>query len=131
LEYYRTVGIFKALIASYLSNRYQKAVLDNRKTHNSASSEWGITKYGVLQGSIIGPLFFLIYVNDLHNIITNRAKIILYADDTSVIWTNPSPPELETNMNKLFVATNEWFKGSLFALNFKKLTTLYSGQKII
>jgi hypothetical protein len=42
---------------------------------------------------------------------------------------NPSLLELETNMNKLFVATNEWFKASLLALNFKKSTIFYSGQK--
>jgi hypothetical protein len=42
------VGIFKALIASYVSNGEQNVVLDNRKTHNSTSSEWEITKYGVL-----------------------------------------------------------------------------------
>jgi hypothetical protein len=95
-------------------------VLDNRKTHNSTSSEWEIIKHGVLQGSILGALFSLLYVNDLPNVITNQAKIILYADDTSVIIPNPSLQELETNMNKQSVAIIEWFKDNLLSLNFKK-----------
>jgi hypothetical protein len=92
-------------------------VLDNRKTHNSTSSEWEVTKNSVPQGSILGPLFFLLYVNDLLNIITNKAKIILYADDTSIILPNHSLQKLETNMNKIFVVINEWFKANLLPLN--------------
>ena len=95
-------------------------VIDNIKTHNSTSSGWEIIKHGVPQGSILGPLFFLLYVNDLPEVITNNAKIILYADDTSVIIPNPSLQDLEINMNKQFVAINEWFKTNLLSLNFKK-----------
>jgi hypothetical protein len=47
LEHYGKVGVFKALITSYLNNRYQKVVLDTRKIHSSTSSEWKIIKYGV------------------------------------------------------------------------------------
>ena len=95
-------------------------VIDNIKTHNSTSSGWEIIKHGVPQGSILGPLFFLLYVNDLPEVITNNAKIILYADDTSVIIPNPSLQDLAINMNKQFVAINEWFKTNLLSLNFKK-----------
>jgi hypothetical protein len=59
-----------------------------------------IIKHGVPHGSILGPLFFLLYVNDLPEVITNNAKIILYADDTSVIIPNPSLQDLAINMNK-------------------------------
>jgi hypothetical protein len=82
-------------------------VLDNRKTHTSTSSEWELIKHGVPQGSVLGPLFFLLYVNDLPNVTTNNAKIVLYADDTSIIMPNPSLQELDTNMNKQFTAINE------------------------
>jgi hypothetical protein len=111
LELYGIAGKFKALITSYPNDRYQKVVIDNRKTHNSTSSEWEIIKHGVPQGSILGPLFFLVYVNDLPKV------IILYADDTSVTISNPSLQDLEINMNKLFVDINEWFKTNLLSLN--------------
>jgi hypothetical protein len=79
-----------------------------------------IMKYGVPQGSILGPLFFILYVNDLLNVTPNNANIILYADDTSIRMTNTSFHELRTNANKQFLAINEWFKTNLLSLYLKK-----------
>jgi hypothetical protein len=86
VEFYWIVGKFNAFITSYLKDRYQKVVTDNRKTHSSTSSGWDIVMHSVPQGSILGPLFFLLYVNDLPKITTNKAKIILSVDDTIVLW---------------------------------------------
>jgi hypothetical protein len=91
------------------------------KTYNSTSSGWEIVKHGVPQGSILGPLFFLLYVNDLPTITTNKARIILCADDTSVIISNPSFQDFKTNMNKVLADINEWLKTNLLLLNFKKI----------
>ena len=63
------------LIGSFLENRFQRVVL------NGQTSEWLPVKAGVPQGSILGPLFFLIYINDLSIDIISTAK--LFADDTS------------------------------------------------
>ena len=63
-------------IQRFLSNRFQR-VLPNGQT-----SEWLPVKVGVPQGSILGPLFFLIYINDLSENIESTVK--LFADDTSL-----------------------------------------------
>ena len=64
------------LIKSFLKNRFQRFVL------NSQTPEWLLVKAGVPQGSILAPLFFLIYINDLSNDIVSTVK--LFADDISL-----------------------------------------------
>ena len=62
-----------SLLSNFLSGRYQRVVL------NGKSSEWKQIKAGVPQGSILGPLFFLIYINDLPKNLESKPKI--FADD--------------------------------------------------
>jgi hypothetical protein len=66
LEFYGITGITYKLIISYLQGRHQRVVLNN---HSSSScSNWGEITHGVLQGSMVGPLFFLHYINVLSQI---------------------------------------------------------------
>jgi hypothetical protein len=68
LEFYEIEGKFKILIESYLTGRYQRVLVGNRIDSNNGR-KWEIIKCGVPQGSILGPLFFLLYINDLPKII--------------------------------------------------------------
>jgi hypothetical protein len=53
------------------------------------------------QGSIIGPLFFLLYINDLPNIIADPPKPVLFAEYTCIIIANPSPSKFEEDINHI------------------------------
>jgi len=61
-----------------------------------------------------------LYINDLPSITAKNAKLVLYADDTSFIITNPSPSEFAINVNKILADINEWFRNNLLFLNLNK-----------
>jgi hypothetical protein len=66
-EFYGFKGKTNALLRSYLSDRYQRVLINNSSSNTTTFSEWDKMKPSVPQGSILGPLFFLIYMNDLPN----------------------------------------------------------------
>ena len=79
-------GNLLLLLQSVLSNRKQRTVL------NGQSSTWGNVQVGAPQGSILGPLLFLIYINDLAQNL--RCKVKLVADDTSLLRLSKTPKQL-------------------------------------
>ena len=114
-EFYGFRGKTNALLRSLLGDRYQR-VLINNSTSNTTFSERGKIKHGVPQVSILGLLFFLIYINDLPNIIADPSKPFLFTDDTTIIITNRSPSKFKEDINNII----DWFRGNLLPLNFDK-----------
>jgi hypothetical protein len=94
---------------------------------NSSSSSWVEIKSGVPQGSILGPLLFLLYINDITKVSVKGAKIFMYADDTSIIVTNTEYDGYKSTMNKIFykVNTRTWFRTNLLKLNVNKTHILH------
>jgi hypothetical protein len=82
-----------------LLGRYQKVVLSH---NNVIESTWEKIKQGVTQVSILGSIFFLIYINDLPNLASIGTKILLYVDDTSIIVTSQNLENFETKIDKIF-----------------------------
>jgi hypothetical protein len=125
LKFYGIVGKTNALLESYLHGRYQRVVTNKKRTHSS----WGKIASGVPQGSILGPLLFLLYINDLPNIIKSKSIPILFADDTSIIIRNSNRIEYENELNLIFKNISEWFKANSLTLNLDKTHFMHFSTK--
>jgi len=75
---------------------------------------------GVPEGSVLGPLLFPIYVNDLPKTVNDKTVSILFADDTSIILKSPNSKYIQTNMVANFYCVNKWFKVNLLSINVDK-----------
>ena len=76
---------------------------------------------GVPQGSILGPLFFLLYINDLNNVST-VVELILFADDTNLFMSHKDPVYLAASINSELNNLSAWFKANKLSFNLKKTT---------
>ena len=118
LPYYGIAGKAQILLKSYLSNRYQHVLLKTSRTN--VVSEWTKVYCGVPQGSVLGPLLYLLYFNDLPEALPAKIIPILYADDTSIVITRPSIGELQQALTASFHRLNGWFYENFLSLNFNK-----------
>ena len=98
---------------SYLTNRSQITSVGD------ALSSATKMPVGVPQGSLLGPLLFLIYVNDLPDCHL-ASDIILYSDDTVVYYSSKSVSDLEHHINADLRTVSEWFSRNLLTLNISK-----------
>ena len=78
LKSYGVTGKLWSLFAHYPHGRFQRVVVDG------VASQWTSVSSGVPQGSILGPILFIIFINDLPNSITHKSKMALHADDSKV-----------------------------------------------
>jgi hypothetical protein len=74
-------GVTNKLMESYLRHKYQRVVINVHNNSNGYFSKWEEVQHGVPQGSVLGPLLFLIYVNDLSKSVSDKSSPILFADD--------------------------------------------------
>jgi hypothetical protein len=114
LEHYGVSKKSVNLLRSYLCNRNQKVIVNN-----TASSGAPIIM-GVPQGSILGPLLFLIYINDLPYYALNLCETVLFADDTSLIFKIDRGNNCSDEVNSALSKVAHWFNINNLSLNPKK-----------
>ena len=114
---------------TYLTNRKQQVTINNSK------SDFQYISCGVPQGSILGPLLFLLFINDLP-LYTNNVFTDLYADDTTLYDVQDSMEQIENNLQSALNNLHIWCRGNGIILNSSKtkvmlVTTNQKRQKLI
>ena len=89
----------------------------------------GRLSYGVPQGSILGPLLFLLYVNDMPQVV--NSELLLYADDTCLIYLGKDTKTIEEQLNRDFNSLCEWFIDNKLSIHFgeEKTKSILFGTK--
>lgn len=105
---------------SFLTGRKQRVVLGD------SISDWSHVTSGVPQGSVIGPLLFVIFINDLPEKLTNKCK--LFADDSKII-ARVGNEENEISLQKDINSVTDWTKEWLMKLNAKKCKVMHLGRR--
>ena len=113
LNHYAIRGVAHSWISSYLSNRKQFVQYD------SVCSAHSVISCGVPQGSILGPLLFLIYINDLCNV-SKVLDFILFADDTNIFFSHRNEDYLQNTLNVELDNVTNWCQANRLSINIKK-----------
>ena len=114
LQHYGVRGLPFDLLSSYLSGRQQYTTVDG------SHSNLEYIKWGVPQGSVLGPLFFLLFINDLPN--STQMDSWLFADDTSLGATANDYNELQTVFNDEIQKVQNWLFANQLSVHYAKKT---------
>ena len=113
MEHYGVRGIALNWFTSYLSHRKQYVSV------NGHTSEYLNISCGVPQGSVLGPLLFLIYINDLPSV-SKYLRFYLFADDTNIYFEAKDLKTLQKIMNRELRHVKKWLEANKLALNIEK-----------
>ena len=109
---------------SYLSNRKQQVCVNGQLSSSATIS------LGVPQGSILGPLAFIIYINDLPSVIRHSC-IHLYADDTVVFIGSNNPIDLRKKLEEDLASVHAWFNQNQLTVNVAKTKFMLYGTSTL
>jgi len=110
-------------IMSYLSGRKQTVCVNN------IFSDFKPVTCGVPQGSILGPLLFLCYVNDMSISIDPDCKLILYADDSAILYAHKDPHVISEKLSRVMDSCSNWLVDNKLSLHLGKTECIVYGSK--
>ena len=123
LEHYGIQGVILNWFKSYPIDRKQRTKI-NVNENQTHYSTWENLKQRVPQGSVLGPLLFILYINDLPMSVTQDSKAILFADDTSVLVTEKDYTRFKQKMNLALTSLDRWFIANQLVLNIIKTNVI-------
>ena len=124
LEHYGIRGLAFSWIQSYLTNRTQYVSINN--TNSTCIN----VTCGVPQGSILGPILFIMYVNDMHTV-SPLMKCIIFADDTNFLYPGNDISEICKTVSKELDKLSSWFMANKLSLNVSKTNFMVISRKQI
>ena len=122
LQWYGIRGLALEWIKSYLSNRRQYVC------YNNSNSELKEIKCGVPQGSILGPLVFILYINDMCDI-SKLLHLILFADNTNNFYVASNIDDVTNVVNNELKQLGLWFRANKLSLNVNKTNFIMFNNK--
>ena len=120
LEHYGFRGVVLEWFKNYLSNRTQYV------SYNNCKSSLRDIVCGVPQGSILGPLLFILYVNDI-TFTSNVLDFILFADDTTILYSHKDINSQVNVVNEKLKEVSNWFKANKLSVNASKTNYMILG----
>ena len=120
----QTMGVISIKwFESYLTERKQKISV------NGTESNFLTVTCGVPQGSILGPLLFLCYVNDMSISISSECKLLLYADDSTILFSHGNPGVISEKLGKELQSCSQWLIDNKLSLHLGKTECILFGSK--
>lgn len=127
LDWYGLRGVTGDWVRSYLNDRKQLVELSDPAGIRQCSN-YREVRCGVPQGSLVGPIFFILYINDLVNS-SNQLKFTLFADDTTILFSVPKSTDCSAIFNREMEKVTNWFSVNKLSLNTSKTKCMVFGRK--